>query len=438
MNRRLGRYIISTFVLIIVMFVSGYLGYKAHEHRLFPLNSFVKRTLKELGVLDDAYRLRDQQRVQIVESIFRTIEVETAYYNFEGKVYDLPTSDQTKYGGIAKFGEGLVFVDGDGLIWYFENGNFHNLSVNPVPNNKSAYLDRVRNIEEIETELFAVRDIAIIERSSENMFYLFASATEYDASRDCVTLTVYRTPIAEATDSAPTVGEWSTFFNTATCPEGELFDLREVGGRIIEYSATDLLISVGDFYRDGVYGSQLVQNAETHYGKIISLNLDTLAVEIVSTGHRNPQGLVMTESGQVFSSEHGPQGGDEVNLILPGRNYGWPLVTFGTNYGENSWPLDKSSKDHSGYEKPIFSWVPSVGISNLVEIRGQAFPFWKNDLLVGSLKSETLFRIKLNGVSAIVIEPIYIGSRIRDIIPFDGGFALQSDMENQLILLRPT
>lgn len=101
-----------------------------------------------------------------------------------------------------------------------------------------------------------------------------------------------------------------------------------------------------------------------------------------------------------------------------------------------AWPLDDSLKDHSGYEKPVHSWLPSIGPSNLVEVFSADLPYWNGDLLVSSLAAETLFRVKLNGVSPTVVEPVYVGSRIRDIINFDGGFALQTDRENQLIIMK--
>ena len=355
-------------------------------------------------------------------------------------------SEDTSYGGIAAFHSGLIFVDGNGLVWFFENGRFTKVESEEIANGKGAYLKRISNIKARSPQSFAVKDIEIINTPQP---YIYASATEYELSGDCLVLSLFRTPITKPSDGPVTVGAWTKIFSTEPClridmnswkvdAEGQFPELRHSGGRIIKYSETEILLSVGDFHGNGVNGPEIVQNTETHYGKIIKLDVDTFTPEIFSTGHRNPQGLVMTQSGRIFSTEHGPQGGDELNLILAGRNYGWPLVTFGTNYNETSWPLNDGLRDHSGYEKPIYSWVPSVAVSNIVEVVSSDLLYWGGDLLVSSLKEETIYRVKLNGVSPIVIEPIYIGSRIRDIVNFNGGFALQTDVENQLMLIKRT
>ncbi len=97
--------------------------------------------------------------------------------------------------------------------------------------------------------------------------------------------------------------------------------------------------------------------------------------------------------------------------------------------------MDRGLKDHSGFEKPIYSWVPSIGVSHLIEVKNKTLPNWDGDLLVSSLYAVSLYRIKLYGLSPIVIEPIYVGSRIRDIINYRNGFALQIDQENKLIIM---
>jgi len=94
------------------------------------------------------------------------------------------------------------------------------------------------------------------------------------------------------------------------------------------------------------------------YGKTILIHLDDGTSEIYSLGHRNPQGLYVTPEGAIWSTEHGPQGGDELNLIVRGANYGWPLVTYGTDYGSAAWPLSHVQGRHDGYQQPILRGYP--------------------------------------------------------------------------------
>jgi cytochrome c2 len=109
-----------------------------------------------------------------------------------------------------------------------------------------------------------------------------------------------------------------------------------------------------------------------------------------------------------------------LNLIEQGANYGWPYVTYGTQYGMTRWPLSATQGRHDGYKHPVFAWVPSIGVSNLIQIRG-FLPEWDGDLLVASLIGQTLFRIHYREGRVIVVEPIRIGGLIRDLDQLENG-----------------
>jgi cytochrome c2 len=168
------------------------------------------------------------------------------------------------------------------------------------------------------------------------------------------------------------------------------------------------------------------------YGKTHIIDLATGSVQRrFTTGHRNPQGLVRREDGAVWSTEHGPLGGDEVNKLIEGLDYGWPRVTLGRDCGGCDWQIEGR---HEGFEKPRWSYVPSIGISNLIEVQGFA-SLWDGDLLVASLLGETLHRLRLDGDRVIYDEPIRIGDRIRDISQLaDGRIMLWTD-SGKLVLL---
>jgi glucose/arabinose dehydrogenase len=137
--------------------------------------------------------------------------------------------------------------------------------------------------------------------------------------------------------------------------------------------------------------------------------------EIWSYGHRNPQGLTFhPETGDLWLTEHGPQGGDELNLVLPGRNYGWPVIGYGVNYGSGA-PIHEGTH-RVGMEQPTHYWVPSIATSGLLLYTGDRFPEWKGDLFVGGLSGEQVARLRLSGREVTEEETLVEGrGRIRDI-----------------------
>ena len=161
-----------------------------------------------------------------------------------------------------------------------------------------------------------------------------------------------------------------------------------------------LLLTSGD----GFDYKEQAQSLNNHFGKIIRLNTDgsvpsdnpfvdipNALPEIFSYGHRNMQGLVVMEDGRIFEHEHGPRGGDEFNLIEPGKNYGWPAITYGIDYsGAVISPFTKMD----GMEQPLKYWVPSIAPSDMIYYDGDLYPELKNSFLVTALKSRDVKQIK--------------------------------------------
>jgi aldose sugar dehydrogenase len=136
---------------------------------------------------------------------------------------------------------------------------------------------------------------------------------------------------------------------------------------------------------------------------------------IWSYGHRNAQGMAFhPDTGDLWQNEHGPQGGDELNLILPGRNYGWPVIGYGVNYQSGS--AIHTSTHREGMEQPAHIWVPSIGISGLMVYTGDRFPQWKGNVFVGGLAGEQLARLTLDGQRVVNEETLVQRmGRIREI-----------------------
>ncbi len=142
---------------------------------------------------------------------------------------------------------------------------------------------------------------------------------------------------------------------------------------------------------------------------------------IYSYGHRNPQGMIKNpETGEIWVHEHGPQGGDEINIIQKGKNFGWPVISYGINYDGTSF-TDLTSKD--GMEQPLFYWIPSIAPSGFTYVTSNKYPDWSGNLLVGSLKFQYLERLVLENGKVVKREKLFekIG-RVRDVVQAPDGY----------------
>lgn len=192
-----------------------------------------------------------------------------------------------------------------------------------------------------------------------------------------------------------------------------------------------VFLTVGDVLHDGVNNRDLISEDNSDYGKIFLIDFVDKTVERYSTGHRNPQGIIKTKSGNVVAVEHGPQGGDELNHIFHGKHYGWPLTTFGVDYGDWVWPLNKDNGFHDGFQQPIMSWTPAIGPSDLTEVTSQN-SLWKNDIIISGMRAQSLFRLKLYDGGINFIEKIEIGRRIRKVEFFEGRVFLKDQVTGEI------
>jgi cytochrome c2 len=255
------------------------------------------------------------------------------------------------------------------------------------------------------------------------------SHTFWDVANKCTTLRVSTLPLSRLLSvDQDASADWRLLFESKPCVNKVSLS-HESGGRMIQMRPDAIFLTVGHLEAD-----ELVQDQSADYGKILSINLADGTAEHVSTGHRNPQGLTIDHLGRLWSTEHGPQGGDELNLVRPEQDYGWPLVTLGTDYNSLEWPLSKHQGRHDGYQPAVFAWVPSIGVSNLIEI-ANFNERWDGDLLVTSLRGESLFRLRLEGDRVLYEEPLRIGERIRDIAQAaDGTIWLWTDSARLIAL----
>ncbi|MEM9102463.1 MAG: PQQ-dependent sugar dehydrogenase [Pseudomonadota bacterium] len=211
-----------------------------------------------------------------------------------------------------------------------------------------------------------------------------------------------------------------------------------------------LFFSLGDEGQQDLAQSKEIQSGKIHRifkdGRIPKdnpfVNEKASLPTIWTYGNRNPQGLAEHPvTGEIWSTEHGPRGGDELNLILKGVNYGWPKVSFGINY--NGTPLTPHTS-LPGMQSPIHQWTPSIAVAGINFYTGDQFPGWKNDLFVSSLAFQELRRLRLNKNKVVSDEVILKGlGRIRDVATGPEGdlyiaINQKSDNENRIVKLSPS
>ena len=215
------------------------------------------------------------------------------------------------------------------------------------------------------------------------------------------------------------------------------------GGRIAQLSDNSLLLTVGDGFN---YREQ-AQKLDNHFGKIIRIksngdipadnpwsDVEGALPEIWSMGHRNEQAILVTNDGVVYENEHGPKGGDEINVIKAGQNYGWPIITRGVDYnGAQITPFT----EYEGMQQPFVDWTPSIAPSGMTYYDGNLFPEWKGDLFTVSLSQQSVRRVDLENGVAVSDERVFteLNQRMRDIRTGpDGAIYILTDGENGKLL----
>ncbi len=237
------------------------------------------------------------------------------------------------------------------------------------------------------------------------------------------------------------------FQNADPKSEGQHF-----GSRLVWLPDKSLLISIGDggnppisFKGDNIRNQ--AQNPGTHFGKVLRLNDDGTPhpgnpfagragarPEIWTLGHRNIQGLTRDPvSGRIWANEHGARGGDELNVIEGGNNYGWPEVTYSNEY----WgPQVSGETSRPGIAAPKLVWTPSKAPSGLTFYTGDVYPGWKGNLFSGALKFQQIRRLVLDGTRVVTEEKLTIGRRVRDVRQGPDGYLYVLTDEDEGALLR--
>lgn len=280
--------------------------------------------------------------------------------------------------------------------------------------------------ERIRDSRFAPTDIAIL-KENVNSVELLISYPQLSRDRNCVRLVLFRYILSKKGLSLQKRERW---FEGKPCVP--ISAVQHAAGRIEAIDSKSAYLTTGDlgFTKIDQVG------ARGWLGGVFKVT--SKSIKQISKGHRNPQGI-LTIGKSIYISEHGPRGGDELNLVKLGKDYGWPFVSLGEAYGSGDYVKPKNSGTHEGYEKPIFSWVPAVAPTELIQLpKGATWPQNQGNIVMGTLARQALIFIELispNRVGAVVTQEV--GERIRDLdlLP-DGTIVATTDSGKVLFISR--
>ena len=427
--QKLNKYLFFIIILLLITITAGvFIERKNSSSKKF-----------EIGILSEQLKVKNQQLAKIQKKLSaKDINLQDVmndgFLRFDTAIFNKSINEKLTFSkfktqdilfsknGYALGSSYLEFDDnkiylasGNGIFAYSEfNGKIEKLKIiNSNIKNIVTY-DKF-----YETSQYGIKDILIHEG---NLYVSFFN----EKFKDCYNLSILKSKLS--TENL----NFSLFYEPKKCIKkknkyGEFWPHQGAGGRMVPYKNNQILFTTGDFrYRT------LAQNKDSDYAKILRINLMNGKSKIVSMGHRNPQGIFYnTKDDYIISTEHGPKGGDEININknpdVKMKNYGWPISSYGDHYAKHyskeqiaKAPLHKSHKKF-GFEEPIKYFVPSIGISEIIMISDELS---EHEFLVGSMGSEikegdlSLHYIKLNKNKTKVIDHniVTIGERIRDMV----------------------
>lgn len=296
-------------------------------------------------------------------------------------------------------------VMADGRLLLGGGGNGSSLFIyDPVRKSTLLAGRAIKATERLNDSRFAITDIGILAESATRADLLISFPT-YNRARDCVSVHLYRYTLKIT--SKPSLTRGKLWFKSNPCVP--VSAVQHAAGRLEVIDKKSAYLTIGDL------GYSEIDNVNRRgdLGSVFKVSATTR--EKISSGHRNQQGILLIGK-DLYTSEHGPRGGDELNIIEKGVDYGWPAVTYGEPYSSGDYVRPKETGSHDGFRKPLTYWVPSVAPTELVQVSGPTWGPWSGQIVMGTLREESLIFIELldpGKVGAITTHPV--NERIRDL-----------------------
>ena len=390
---------------------------------------------------------------------FETKNIKSNFNNYELKLFSLPFHNYSRYEKefvYSRISKPVAYLEqtNDHVILATGNGVFFNFDksvVNPLMNNDnlSSKFNKLE-LKKISTNIrdiikndkiyyesdSGIRDLMILDNK---LFVSYNNAP----TKECFNTSIM---VADLNLESLNFAEFFTY-NECVSEENKKYQSNSApatwsgGGKMHQYKDGKIIFTIGE-YNDRTRA----QNKDSMFGKILSIDLETKNFQIISMGHRNPQGLFYSKDKSVIlSTEHGPRGGDEININLKTNNekienFGWPISSYGMHYdGQNrdEAPLHKSHEDY-GFIEPIKYYVPSIAITEIIKVSNKFNESFTNDFFIGSMGTFldegdlSIHHIRFNGdFNKIEFEDIIpLGQRVRDLILLEKQKVVISILEN--------
>jgi hypothetical protein len=262
----------------------------------------------------------------------------------------------------------------------------------------------IKAAERFNDSRLAITDIGILSQSPARADLLISFPT-FNKAKDCVSVHLYRYTLNLGAKVSLTRGK--LWFKSNPCVP--VSAVQHAAGRLEIIDKTSAYLTIGDLGYPNIDDV----NRRGDLGSVFKVS--AIAREKISQGHRNQQGILLIGKA-LYTSEHGPRGGDELNLIEKGVDYGWPAVTYGEPYSSGDYVRPKETGSHDGYRKPLTYWVPSVAPTELVQLPSTQWGEWSGQIVMGTLREESLIFIELLDVKKVGKITTYpVGERIRDL-----------------------
>jgi hypothetical protein len=304
---------------------------------------------------------------------------------------------------IAVLADGTVLLGGGERSGSIFSWNENTQSVNFIG-------DMISNDERIQGDSrFAISDIAVLsENQNEKTAYLLISFPRV-TSLNCIELVVYQVTYNRLANSLEKNELWFKSSPGVPLNSPKPPAPQHASGKMEVINGSSAYLTVGDLGFNDMFDRENRGNL----GSVVLISKNDPPIRI-SQGHRNMLGIALI-NGDLLVSEHGPTGGDEINLIEYGSDYGWPFVSYGTEYSGNDYAIPAQFGTHAGYKEPLKYWNPSIAPSELVQIPNNTFGKYAGGIVMGTLREKSLVFMRYENKKIIETEIIYVGARIRDL-----------------------
>jgi glucose/arabinose dehydrogenase len=359
--------------------------------------------------------------ISLITSLLTSTANASQTPNLQIRVDDVKTS--TTSGGSMR-GAGLAVLSNDELL--LGGGKtggeifLYNLSSKKLTKLASLISANRR----VNDSRFAINDIVVLSQS-QSAANLLISYPRLGLQRDCVEVVVENVNYDRINQKINRVKTW-----LVTKPCVPISAVQHTSGRFAVIDSKSAYVTIGDL------GYTQISNRKKRGDLGSIFKVSSTSVSKFSQGHRNAQGILLYNGKDLLAAEHGPRGGDELNLIKAGSDYGWPFVTYGQPYGPGDYVRPTKTGTHAGFVEPLKYWVPSIAPTELVQLPKSGWGDWSNQLVLGTLREQVLVFMAIDERFVVTnTVNVDIGERIRDLEVLSTGELVATTDSGQLLVI---